>query len=85
MTTLLEDAETAALKLSVEVRAELIERLIDTVLPSPPLHPAWEAEIERRVAEMDAGLTKFIPAEEVMAELRAMIEAHERKSRGIIG
>ncbi|MBC7483577.1 MAG: hypothetical protein H7337_17150 [Rhizobacter sp.] len=30
----------------------MIERLIDTVLPAPPLHPAWEAEIARRVAEM---------------------------------
>lgn len=79
MTTLLDDVEAAALKLPAEERAELIERLIDTVLPAPPLHPAWEAEIERRMAEMDAGLTESIPAEQVMAELRAMVQAHERK------
>ena len=80
MTTALEDVEAAALRLSAAQRAELIERLIDTVLPAPPLHPAWEAEIARRVADMDAGLTEFIPAEDVMAGLRAVIEAHERKA-----
>ena len=77
MTVTLETVEATALQLSAEERAELIERLIDTVLPAPPLHPAWEAEIARRVAELDAGLVESIPAEKVFAELRAMIEAHE--------
>lgn len=76
----LETVEAAALQLSAEERTEWIERLIDTVLPAPPLHPAWEAEIARRVAEMDAGLVESIPAEKVFAELRAMIEAYERKA-----
>jgi putative addiction module component (TIGR02574 family) len=80
MTTTLEAVEAAALRLSAEERAELIERLIDTVLPAPPLHPAWEAEIARRVAEMDAGLVESIPAEKVFAEMRAMIEAHDPKT-----
>jgi putative addiction module component (TIGR02574 family) len=80
MNASLESVEAAALQLSAEERAELIDRLIDTVLPAPPLHPAWEAEIARRVAEMDAGLTESIPAERVFAELRAMIEAHEPKA-----
>lgn len=71
--------QTAALKLSAQERAELAECLIETVLPAPPLHPAWEAEIARRIADMDAGLTESYPAEEVMAELRAMIEAHDPK------
>ena len=60
MTTALESVEAAALELSTSERAELIERLIDTVLPPPPLHPAWEAEIGRRVAEMDAGLVESL-------------------------
>ena len=79
MTTSLETVEAAAMQLSPEERSELIERLIDTVLPAPPLHPAWEAEIARRVAEMDAGLVEGIPAEQVFAEMRAMIEAHDAK------
>lgn len=80
MTTTLEAVEAAALQLSAEERAELIERLIDTLLPAPPLHPAWEAEIARRVAEMDAGLVASIPAEKVFAEMRALIEAHDPKT-----
>ncbi len=76
----LEIVEAAALQLSAAERAELIERLIDTVAPAPPLHPAWEAEIARRVAEVDAGLVECIPAEKVFAELRAMIEAHDPKT-----
>lgn len=80
MTTSLQDVEAAALRLPAEERAELIERLIDTVLPAPPLHPAWAAEIERRVAEMDAGLVESIPGEDVFAELHAMLDAHAAKA-----
>jgi putative addiction module component (TIGR02574 family) len=80
MSASLENVEAAALQLSAEERGELIERLIDTVLPPPPLPPAWEAEIARRVAEMDAGLVESIPAEEVLAKMRAMIETHTNKS-----
>ena len=79
MNATLETVEAAAMQLSAEERAELIERLIDTVVPAPPLHPAWEAEIARRVAEMDAGLVEGIPAEQVFAKMRAMIEAHDAK------
>ena len=80
MTASLETVEAAALQLSTEERAELIERLIDTVLPAPPLHPAWEAEIARRVAALDAGLVECIPGEQVLAELRTLIEAHDPKA-----
>ncbi|HMO46803.1 MAG TPA: addiction module protein [Rubrivivax sp.] len=79
MSTWLETVEAAALQLDAEERAELIERLIDTLVPPPPLHPAWEAEIERRVAELDAGLVESIPAEVVFARMRAMIEAHQSR------
>ena len=80
MSASLETVEAAALQLSAEERAELIERLIDTVAPPPPLHPAWETEIARRIEEMDAGLVEGIPAEKVFADLRAMIETHKNKS-----
>ena len=80
MSTTLESVEAAALELTAEERAELIERLIDTVIPAPPLHPAWEAEIARRLAELDAGTVECIPAEKVLAEMRALIEAHKPKA-----
>lgn len=69
-----------AMKLSAEERGVLIERLVDTVLPAPPLHPSWAVEIDRRVADMAAGAAQSIPAEAVMADLRAMIAAHGSKA-----
>ena len=80
MTTALEEVEAAALRRPAAQRAELIERLIDTVLPAPTLHPAWEAEIARRLVDFDSGLVETSPMEDVMAELRAKIDAHERKA-----
>jgi putative addiction module component (TIGR02574 family) len=74
----LHDVESQALKLSPEERAKLIEVLIASVEPPMPLHPEWEAEIARRVAELDAGQVELIDGEQVMAELRARIEAHRR-------
>jgi len=77
MSSTLESVEAAAIELTAEERAELIKRLIDTVLPAPPLHPAWEAEIARRIADLDAGAVECIPAEEVFGDMRALIEAHK--------
>lgn len=64
-----------AMKLPPQERAELAEALADSVLPAPPLHPAWDAEIARRVADMDAGRTHFVAADEALAALAARIES----------
>ena len=76
MNATLDSVEAAALQLSADERRELIERLLETVLPAEPLHPGWEAEIARRVTEVDAGLVERIPFEQVLAKTRATIEAH---------
>lgn len=39
---------------------------------------AWEEEIARRVVEIDSGRMRLIPAEEVFAEVDAIIVAHEK-------
>jgi putative addiction module component (TIGR02574 family) len=76
MSSTLDDVTEQALKLTAEERAELIERLADTVLPVPPsLHPSWGPELARRVAELDAGDAELIPAEQVFAEMRHIINA----------
>lgn len=80
MTTALETVEAAVLQLSADERAELIDRLLATLPPTPPLHPAWGAEIARRVAKLGAGLVKSIPAETVFAEMRQKIEAYRREA-----
>jgi len=75
MSTTYEAVLAEALKLEPAERAELVEVLADTVLPAPALHPDWDREIARRVAEMDAGRTSFVHAEEAMAALAARIRA----------
>ena len=75
MSPALESLTAEALKLSAEERAELAERLITSIEPPPPLHPAWEVEIARRIANLDADRTRPISGEQVSAELRTMIEA----------
>ena len=78
MNATLDSVEAAALQLSTDDRRELIERLLEPVLPAELLHPAWEAEIARRVTEVDAGLVECIPFEQVLAKTRATIEAHRQ-------
>ncbi len=78
MATNLEQIETLALALPIKERGELIHRLIVSLDGEPEDTPeeiakAWNEEIARRVADMDAGHTRWIPADEVMARLRAKI------------
>lgn len=80
MSAPLEFVVAEALKLNPDERAELIERLIASFEPLTRLHPAWQPEIERRVADMDAGHTVPIPAEEVFSRIGALIAAHDRKA-----
>ena len=79
MTTSIDSVTADAMTLSAEERAELIDRLADTVVPVPPLHPSWDAEIERRLVELEAVGVESIPAEEVFARARSLIEAAARK------
>ncbi|MES1992921.1 MAG: addiction module protein [Pseudomonadota bacterium] len=78
MVTNLEQIE--ALGLPLKERGELAHRLIVSLDGKPEGTPeeiaeAWNEEIARRVEDMDAGRTQWIPADEVMARLRAKISA----------
>lgn len=70
----LESVTAEALQLTADERAELIETLIASVEPPSALHPAWEAEIERRLADLDAGRTQAVPADEVFARIEAKLK-----------
>ena len=79
MTATLEKIEIEALQLSPKERGELIHRLIVSLEGEPEDTPeaiarAWDEEIARHVADMDAGKTAWIPAEEVFARLDSIIE-----------
>lgn len=58
----------AALKLDPEQREELIEEL-SASLDATDLGEYWEAEIRRRVEDVDSGRVKTVPAEDVFARL----------------
>ena len=80
MAAILEELENQALRLSPKERGELIHRLIVSLDGEPEESPeaiakAWDEEISRRVADMEAGRTQWIPADKVMARLRAKINA----------
>lgn len=71
--------ETAALRYSAEVRTILLQRLVDWHEQSRDLSPEWLAEIERRLAEYEAGQAKTRGAAEVLADMR-----ERRKDRGVL-
>ena len=83
MNATLKELEEEALKLPPRERSELAELLITSLHGQPEDTPeaiakAWDEEIARRVADMEAGRTKWIPAEEVFKELDAIIAEHKK-------
>ena len=75
MTTLVDELSQRALELRPEERVRLAERLLATVHEvDAEVDAAWDEEIKRRLAEIDNGTAKLIPAEEVFAEVRRILE-----------
>jgi putative addiction module component (TIGR02574 family) len=66
-----ETLEAEALKLSVAERAKLAEHLIASLNEDNEIEEAWAAETERRIAEIEAGTVRLIPAAEAIARARA--------------
>ena len=75
MASSLQAVEAAALELSPEERAQLAQRLLSSLARDPDVEAAWDAEIRRRVAELESGVMDTIPAEEVFAEARRRLNA----------
>jgi putative addiction module component (TIGR02574 family) len=72
----LKQLEAEALELPLAERAQLVRRLIASLDQDAGDDPAeveraWEDEIRRRLAELEAGTAELIPAEQVFAELRS--------------
>ena len=65
------DVWKEASELSEKDRADLAGLLIESLegAPDPGVEAAWALEIERRVAELDAGTVKSIPWEQVRQRL----------------
>ncbi len=78
MTDALKEIEAQALQLSSQERGQLIHRLIvslDGESQDTPeaIAKAWDDEIARRVAEIDAGTAVLIPHEQVQAEMDELL------------
>jgi putative addiction module component (TIGR02574 family) len=66
-----------AMTLSLEVRAELAERLIGNLAENvaPEITKAQLAEVKRRIAEVESGEVELIPGDEVLARARRLLDA----------
>lgn len=74
MSSLVDELSEKARSLPPEERVRLAEELLATVQEtSPEVDAAWEEEIRRRIAEIDAGTAKLVPADEVIAEVRRLL------------
>ncbi len=74
MTMPLEDLEAEALQLPAKQRGKLVDLLLASLEGEVEESPdavarEWEEEIARRVADINAGRTRFIPADEAMRQL----------------
>ena len=73
MSTSLRTVLDEALALPEPERAALISALIQSLEPTTDagVDAAWDAEIARRVAELDAGNAQTVPWSEVQLRLRS--------------
>ena len=76
MSNLVEELSRKARALPPEDRARLAEELLASLHdhPDPEIEAAWDEEIRRRIAEIESGTAKLIPADEVFAEIRQMLK-----------
>lgn len=75
MTDLVDELSRKARALPPEDRVRLAEEILATVQEvDAEVEQAWDAEIRRRIAEIDSGTAKLIPAEEVFAEVRRLLK-----------
>jgi len=75
MANLVEELTAKARSLPPEERVRLAEELLATVQETDEeVEAAWDHEIRRRIAEIDAGTVKLIPADEVFAQVRHLLK-----------
>ncbi len=76
MSDLIIELSQQAQTLTLPDRARLAELLLDSIHPASNTgaEAAWDVELERRMDEIDRGVAKLIPAEEVFAQVRRAIQ-----------
>jgi len=68
---LLEEAE----QLSTQERAELADRLVESLARAipPDIAEVQTAEVRRRIAQVEAGEVTLVPGEEALAQVRRIL------------
>jgi putative addiction module component (TIGR02574 family) len=62
------------MKLTLEERAYLADRLLASHSEDAEIEEAWAAEVERRIAEIESGRVQVIPAAEAIARARNVLK-----------
>lgn len=71
MTTQTMDIMERAEMLPIDMKLELIERLLGSIsATSQDVEEAWKEEVERRIDEVESGDLTLIPGEKVFARMR---------------
>ena len=67
-----------AMALPSEARAELTERLVESLAQdiSPEITSAQLAEVRRRIAEVESGEVELVPGDEALARMRNLLAQH---------
>ena len=72
MSDLVTELSQRARELSPEDRARLAEELLSSLEGDlePEVDVAWDEELRKRIAEVESGTAKLVPADEVFARVR---------------
>jgi len=73
MTAMTDRIFEEAMMMPVEIRLNLVEKLIKSLnLPmDDEIERLWAEEAERRIVQIEAGEAKLVPGEEVFSRIRA--------------
>ena len=76
MSDLVLELAQQAQTLGVQDRARLAELLLDSIHVSPDsaIDDAWDAELLRRINEVDRGVAVLVSAEDAFAQVRRAIQ-----------
>ena len=74
MTMTLDAIETEVMNLNTEDRSHLLDRLISSLDSDATMLAEWDAEAERRDAEVDAGQVQLVPLDDALAALYAKLQ-----------
>ena len=68
-------------RLSLDERAELTDRLVESLARNvpPDIERAHLEEVRRRMAQVESGEVSLIPGDEALTEVRRLVEEARRK------